>query len=469
MIGSLEDTIVAISTPTGVGGIAVVRVSGPDSLAIVQKMWQGKNLSKWGSHTAHLGKLIQSDGSLLDEVVATAFLAPNSFTGEDTVELSLHGSRWIQRQVVEELIAHGARAAEPGEFSCRAFKNGRMDLAQAEGIADLIAASSKAAHRLAASQMSGAFSRRLDSLRHQLIEFASLLELELDFSEEDVEFADRQRLTDLATETLTEVKRLAESYGAGRAFKEGIPVAIAGAPNAGKSTLLNLLLEDDKAIVSDIPGTTRDIIEDTREINGILFRFIDTAGLRHTDDTIEQLGIRRAEDRINRASIVLWLIDATLPLEPQVSKINEIILKIPQEICNILLINKTDVEEIQASEIIAKLGAPTRNTEKEMSILNIAAKTGKGCKALLDILHKTAISGHDIENDLIVTNARHHAALTDGAKALERAIDGLKTGLSADFIAQDVREAIHHLSLLTGAITTDTLLTTVFSSFCIGK
>ncbi len=307
-------TIVAISTPYGTGGIAVVRLSGSDALEIADRAWRGKPLSSVPSHTAHLGTITADDsGAALDQAVATVFRAPNSFTGEDTVEFSVHGSKWIQRQVVERLVSLGAVPAGPGEFTQRAFMNGRMDLAQAEGVADLIAASSRAAHRLAMSQVSGGFSTRLNQLRERLIELASLLELELDFSEEDVEFADRTRLREIADETLALIERLVSTYDSGRAFKEGVPVAIAGRPNAGKSTLLNALLGEDKAIVSDVPGTTRDVIEDTREINGILFRFYDTAGLRDTDDTVERIGIDRARDAISRAAIVLWVIDASTP------------------------------------------------------------------------------------------------------------------------------------------------------------
>ena len=295
----------AVSTPPGTGGIAVVRISGPEALDITGSVWRGKNFKGCDSHTAHLGRIVNEAGETLDEVVATLFLAPNSYTGDDVIELACHGSRWIQREIVNLLIRSGARAAGPGEFSQRAFINGRIDLAQAEGIIDLIASSSRSAHRLAMLQANGQFSKRLEGLRQQLIDFASLLELELDFSEEDVEFADRQHLALLADKVINEVDRLARSYSVGKAFKEGIPVVIAGQPNAGKSTLLNQLLEEDKAIVSDVPGTTRDIIEDTREIDGTLFRFIDTAGLRETDDSVERIGIERATDRIRRSAIIL--------------------------------------------------------------------------------------------------------------------------------------------------------------------
>lgn len=306
-----DDTICAISTPRGVGGIAVVRVSGPDAIQIADSVWGGLSLAKAKSHTAHFGDIIDSDGSKLDEAVATVFRAPRSFTGEDTVELSVHGSVWVQRRLVMLLVERGARVAEAGEFSRRAFASGRLDLAQAEAVADVIAASSRSAHRVAMSQMRGDFSGRLASLREQLLELSSLLELELDFSEEDVEFASRTRLLDIATAIQCETTRLADSFSAGRAIKEGIPVAIVGATNAGKSTLLNRLLGEERAIVSDIHGTTRDVIEDTIDIDGTLFRFIDTAGLRDTSDSIETMGIERTIAKLSQASIVIWVVDGT--------------------------------------------------------------------------------------------------------------------------------------------------------------
>ncbi|MBD5227851.1 MAG: tRNA uridine-5-carboxymethylaminomethyl(34) synthesis GTPase MnmE, partial [Bacteroidales bacterium] len=313
-----QETIVAVATAPGTGGIAVIRLSGPEAFAIASKIWRGKNLAESEPYRARYGSIVNPEnGEIVDDALATPFRGPASFTGEDTVEFAVHGSRWIQREVVRLLIDAGARMADHGEFTQRAFLNGKLDLAQAEGVADLIASSSRAGHRLAISQTRGGFSRRLEELREKLIEFASLLELELDFSEEDVEFADRTRLRELADETLATVNRLADSYSAGRALKEGVPVVIAGVPNAGKSTLLNALLGDDKAIVSDIPGTTRDVIEDTAEIDGILFRFIDTAGLRDTADKVERLGIERTHRHIANAAILIRLLDATQPLPPQ--------------------------------------------------------------------------------------------------------------------------------------------------------
>ena len=476
-------TITAISTPHGTGGIAVVRLSGPQAFEIADRAWKGAPLAEAATHTAHLGTITDADGSALDQAVATVFRAPRSFTGEDTVEFSVHGSKWIQRKVVERLISLGARAAEPGEFSRRAFLNGRLDLAQAEGVADLIAASSRAAHRLAMSQVSGTFSSRLNSLRDSLVELASLLELELDFSEEEVEFADRARLRDITHQTLAMTERLASTYAAGRAFKEGVPVVIAGAPNAGKSTLLNRLLGEDKAIVSDIPGTTRDVIEDTREIGGVLFRFFDTAGLRDTSETVERIGIERARDIIGRAAIVLWLIDASDADADLAQRLEETEVRIdahPQA-RHIILFTKADktaggmpddAAEMRSktAEMRSKRASMPGETDGiEAGSLRISAKEDLNIDTLEAALVAAAKSEHDPDAELIVTNARHYAALLAGAESLRRVDEGLSSGLPADLIAQDVRESLHHLGLLTGAVTTDTLLGTIFSRFCTGK
>lgn len=364
--------------------------------------------------------------------------------------------------------------------------NGRMDLAQAEAVADLISAGSKAAHRLAMQQMSGAFSHKLEDLRRQLVHFCSLLELELDFSEEDVEFADRSALIASATETLRVVRRLAHSYATGKVFKEGVPVAIAGAPNAGKSTLLNRLLDDDKAIVSDIPGTTRDVIEDTREIRGTLFRFFDTAGLRDTDDTVERIGIERAKERIGRAAVTLWVIDPSQPLRPQTEQF------LPNagtgDSVHILVINKSDLTspEMSGEDATAEsdLTSPKISDAKEIAenlkeytganfdkchVISISAKTGEGLSELEEALLRASVTDHDPDSELIVTNARHYEALTAGAEALDRAITGLQTGVPTDLVAQDVRESLHYLGLVTGAVTTSDILTSIFQNFCIGK
>ncbi|MCC8174871.1 MAG: tRNA uridine-5-carboxymethylaminomethyl(34) synthesis GTPase MnmE, partial [Bacteroidales bacterium] len=316
----VNDTICAISTPPGVGGIAVARVSGPLAIDCVSKIWKGTDLHQVKSHTAHLGDILEArDGASLDQAVVTIFRAPRSFTGEDTVEISVHGSQYVQRELIKLLTEAGARLAGPGEFTRRAFASGRFDLAEAEAVADLIAARSRSAHRLAMSQMRGQLTQRLDQLRDQLIELASLLELELDFSEEDVEFASRSRLASLANDTIAEVEHLLATFSTGQAIKQGIPVAIVGATNAGKSTLLNLLVGDDRAIVSDIHGTTRDTVEDTVEIHGALYRIIDTAGIRDTADPIEALGIERSRQAVARARVVIALLDSTAPLDPQLA------------------------------------------------------------------------------------------------------------------------------------------------------
>lgn len=490
-----KDTIVAVSTPQGTGGIAVVRISGPEALDITGSVWRGKPLKGCDSHTAHLGRIVDERGEILDEVVATLFLAPNSYTGDDVIELACHGSRWIQREIVNLMIRSGARAAGPGEFSQRAFINGRIDLAQAEGIVDLIASSSRAAHRLAMLQANGQFSKRLEGLRQQLIDFASLLELELDFSEEDVEFADRQHLAFLADKVIEEVDRLARSYSVGKAFKEGIPVVIAGQPNAGKSTLLNLLLEEEKAIVSDVPGTTRDIIEDTREIDGTLFRFVDTAGLRETDDSVERIGIERATDRLRRSAIILWLVDASEDIPSQLKYIKEKQESIDPSTIQHIVYNKIDKAsteipaEASLHNISASTGQPLHISEatgdvlhtsestvespqisaSTGNVLHISASTGEGMEGLIRQLISDARSMQTEGGDIMVTNARHYESLMRGGESLRRARQLLADHLSADFIAQDVREALHYLGEITGTITTSTLLNTIFSRFCIGK
>lgn len=452
-----EDTIVAVSTPYGVGGIAVIRLSGKYVKNIVDKSWKGLSLDKIKSHTAHLGIIFDSQNIMLDEVVLTYFEGPNSFTGEDVIELSCHGSKWIQRELVLLMINNGARAAEPGEFTRRSFMNGRMDLAQAEGVADVIASSSRASHRMSMMQMNGRFSDYINSLRSKLIDLSSLLELELDFSEEDVEFADREKLLTLTDELIMFLEKLAGSYAAGKAFKEGVPTVIAGVPNAGKSTLLNLLLEDDRAIVSDVPGTTRDIIEDCHEIDGILYRFVDTAGLRTTTDKVEKIGIDKAEERIRKAFIVLWMIDLTKDVEQQIDEVNSRIKQ--NEFAKHLLVgNKMD---LASDEITAYV--------RRNNILPISAQTGEGIDELISSLSKTVKGEYNPETELLLTNGRHYSAVLKAKESVIRAKEAMMQGLSADFIAQDIRETLHHLSELTGEISTPDLLATIFSRFCIGK
>ncbi len=478
LIGQSDDTICAVSTPHGVGGIAVIRVSGKDALEIVDNMWRGHRLSEVKSHTAHLGMVCSENGEMLDQCIATVFRSPNSFTGDDVVEISVHGSSWIQRQVINILVKGGCRLAMPGEFTRRAFASGKLDLAEAEGVADLIAAGSRAAHRLAVSQMRGHFSSRLHDLRDSLLELVSLLELELDFSEEEVEFASRDKLRSIAGHVLTLTRRLADSFEKGAAIKEGIPVAIVGATNAGKSTILNQLLHEDRAIVSDIHGTTRDTIEDVLEIDGVMFRIIDTAGLRQTSDKVEALGIERALSVLDKAKIVIWVVDSN-DSEGSVEVWQRISGRLTPSHRLIVALNKLDLidaiiegESPDGHRILAEIAGEKWAGDvaaRDAMIVNLVAREGRGINDLeRAILTASGIDALD-ESDVIVTNARHFQALNNASEALERALDGLRNGISGDFIAQDTRLAIHHLGEITGEITTHDILATIFSRFCVGK
>lgn len=474
-----NDTICAISTPPGVGGIAVIRISGPQAIEIAERIWSGTPLTQAKARTLHTGMINDpaNNGEMLDQAVASIFHAPASFTGEDTVELSVHGSRYVQQRLLEILCDNGCRLARPGEFTRRAFANGKIDLAQAEAIADVIASESRAAHRLAASQMKGQFSARLNRLRDKLLEIASLLELELDFSEEEVEFASRSRLTALAQDLHSELTRLADSFAAGNAIKQGIPVAIIGPTNAGKSSLLNLILGQQRAIVSDIHGTTRDTIEDTLAIGDYTFRFIDTAGLRDTDDPIENLGIKRTHQAAASAAITLLVVDATRPLPspadlalPADSDTNaDINADAGSHTAGatrpvILLLNKTDLPG-------AITTLPTPLPYRATDIIPISAHTGEGHDTLLQQLkkHAKALSGDNTQDTILVTNLRHAQALQAAAETTAALLAGLSANIPGDLLAQDLRATIHHLSTITGTLTTPDILTTIFSRFCIGK
>lgn len=457
--------IAAISTPYGMGGIAVVRLSGKGSIDLADRVFRsatGKRLVEQKANTIHYGS-VAKDGQVLDDVLISIFRPPHSFTGEESVEISCHGSVYIQQNILQLLLTAGARLAKAGEFTQRAFLNGKMDLSQAESVADLIASTSAATHRLAMNQMRGGFSKKLAELRTQLLNFASLIELELDFSEEDVEFADRSNLQQLIEEIGRHIKKLADSFSVGNAVKEGIPVAIIGETNAGKSTLLNLLLDEDKAIVSDIHGTTRDVIEDTMIFNGVTFRLIDTAGIRETKDAIESIGIERTFRKIQEASIVLWVVDAQSSTA-HIEELAQQILPLAEDKKIILLFNKIDListEELHHLQTIL--------TDKIQDRLFISASHQLRTNELEDRLVELANIPEIGEQDVIVTNLRHYEALTNALSAAHRVSEGLKDGVPTDFLAQDIRECMHFIGEITGDISTDEILGNIFGKFCIGK
>ncbi|MEX2232981.1 MAG: tRNA uridine-5-carboxymethylaminomethyl(34) synthesis GTPase MnmE [Cyclobacteriaceae bacterium] len=450
-----QDTIVALSTAQGISAIAVIRLSGNESFSIVEKCFRGHNLSEKPSHTIHFGTIWNRD-QVIDEVLVSIFKKPNSFTKEDIIEISCHGSPVIIKEILKVLIQNGARLAEPGEFTKRAFVNGRFDLAQAEAVADLINAETENARQAALNQMRGGFSKQINHLREELIHFASLIELELDFGEEDVEFAKREDLRALIVKIQGYLKSLIDSFDQGNVIKNGVPTVIAGKPNAGKSTLLNTLLNEERAIVSEIPGTTRDVIEDEMVLGGINFRFIDTAGLRETKDIIEAMGVERTRDRMKKASLIIYLFDLTQTslkeIDEEESHLQE--LGVPY----LKVGNKLDKAD---EELIAKLA------NRDFTFISASNKTN------IQDLKDRILSHFNVRTvktgDVMVTNVRHYHNLQQTYDALQRVLEGMSQGITGDFLAMDIRQALHFLGEITGTITTDDLLDNIFSKFCIGK
>jgi tRNA modification GTPase len=449
-----NSTICALSTPPGVGAIGVIRVSGPDAISMCDHHFSGQ-LTDAPGYTIRYGRFIHND-HVIDDVLIAVFRAPKSFTGEDVVEISCHGSAYIRQEILRVLIGAGCRSARQGEFTFRAFMNGKMDLSQAEAVADLIAAESEGAHRLAMHQMRGGFSNEIGALRQQLIDFASLIELELDFAEEDVTFADRHQFNALLTTLDAMLTRLIESFRTGNAIKNGVPVAIVGKPNAGKSTLLNALLNEERAIVSDIPGTTRDTVEDSTVLGGIRFRFIDTAGLRETDDVIEKIGVARSKGAMQQSAVIIYLFDVAEVSPEALGETLRAIRADATEAAHLLVVgNKIDAR-----------GLPKGYPE---DTLFISARERENLDALVARLLAASEVGDLDPDSTVVTNLRHFEALSKAQEALQEVQNGLVNGLSGDFLAIDIRRALHYLGEITGEISTDDLLGNIFGKFCIGK
>lgn len=453
------DTIAAISTPPGVGGIAVLRVSGSEAVAVVERQFRPSGaLAGAASHTAHVGFLVDEHGARVDQVVCTVFLAPHSYTGEDVVEVSCHGGSLTSRSALDILVAAGARIAQPGEFTKRAFLNGKMDLAQAEAVADLIQARSEAARRTSLEQLTGRLSSAVHEVRQSLIDAVGLLELELDFAEDGYEFLDRKQVRSLLTSADASLGRLLESYRAGKVYRDGVKLVLTGAPNSGKSSLLNALLRESRAIVAEIPGTTRDVIEEALSIGGVLFRVVDTAGLRQTSDPVEREGVERAHDQLRTADVVVWVIDQLAPVFPTAEAVKSI-----GSSHLILALNKSDLAPSAKPK-------PPNDLAVQRS-LRISALTGEGLQALEDEMLAVAVGGARSESPegSTITNARHHDILTRASRSLTLAMESLEGGKTGEFLAVDIRDSLNALGELTGEITTDDIMDSVFSRFCIGK
>ena len=467
-----NDSIVALATPSGAGAISIIRVSGQNAIEIgasVFKSIKNKNLAQQKSHTLHLGHIID-DGKTLDEVLISIFKGPNSYTGENTIEISCHGSTYIQQQIIQLLLRKGCRMANAGEFTLRAFLNGKLDLSQAEAVADLISSDNEASHQIAIQQMRGGFSNEIAKLREELLNFASLIELELDFVEEDVEFADRTQFHELLNRIEFVLKRLIDSFAVGNVIKNGIPVAIVGEPNVGKSTLLNALLNEERAIVSDIAGTTRDTIEDELVIGGVSFRFIDTAGIRETKDVVENIGIQKTFEKIDQAKVVLYLVDGSElmvdgALDTLIVALNKTQNQYPQKPI-VIVINKKD---LISEKITIAINEKLATNNQQLTTIFISAKNKEGIDELKNKLLSFVNTGALRNNETIVTNTRHYDSLLKALDEIQKVKFGLESNLSSDLMALDIKEALYHFGLITGKVTNDELLGNIFANFCIGK
>ena len=467
-----NDTIVALASPSGAGAIAVIRVSGSDAIVVSNSIFNsvsGKDITKQKTHTLHLGHIV--DGTkIIDQVLLSVFKGPNSYTGENTIEISCHGSTYIQQQIIQLLLRKGCRMANAGEFTLRSFLNGKMDLSQAEAVADLISSDNEASHQIAMQQMRGGFSNEIKELRQELLNFASLIELELDFAEEDVAFADRTQFKELLNRIEFVLKRLIDSFAVGNVIKNGIPVAIVGEPNVGKSTLLNALLNEERAIVSEIAGTTRDTIEDELVIGGIGFRFIDTAGIRETADVIESLGIRKTFEKIEQAQVVLYLVDGSRmsvggKLEDLLLEVGKTRNQFPQKPI-VVIINKMD---LISPENVSIIDEKLTTNNQQLTAIYISAKENIGVDKLKNQLLSFVNTGALRNNETIVTNTRHYDSLLKALDEIQKVNYGLQTNISSDLMAIDIREALYHFGMITGEVTNDELLGNIFANFCIGK